>query len=210
MKNMYTFIWDLDGTLFDSYDSIVTSMQETLEERGVSKSYQEIMDYAILKSLGDYIKEMEKIYGFPAKEINDRCTQLRNDKMYEIPLMPHGKEVLQGLKEAGAKHYIYTHRGSSTVPILKNLGIYEYFDEIITAEDGFQRKPAPDAVYYFIEKYHLKKEFTYYVGDRRIDMECAQNAGIGKVIYIPPQSVGKATGIEDYVIHDLNELLDIF
>ena len=208
MRN-YSLIWDLDGTLFDSYYTIVSSMQETLHERNIEKSYQEILDYAISKSLGDYLLLIEKEYGIPAREMNERCTRLRNEKMYEISAMPYSREILQMLKERGARHFIYTHRGSSTVPILKNLGMYDYFTEIITAEDGYPRKPAPDAVNYFINKYHLDPKKTFYVGDRRIDMECGKNAGIGTILYIPSYSVAKASGIEDYVIHDFSEMEEL-
>ena len=39
-----------------------------------------------------------------------------------------------------------------------------------------------------LEKYHLDKSDTYYVGDRRIDVEAAENAGIKSINLGQPNS----------------------
>ena len=43
MDKNYAFIWDLDGTLLDSYGVIVSSMRLALEELGVRLSEREIL-----------------------------------------------------------------------------------------------------------------------------------------------------------------------
>ena len=47
MDKNYAFIWDLDGTLLDSYGVIVSSMRLALEELGVRLSEREILEDAI-------------------------------------------------------------------------------------------------------------------------------------------------------------------
>ena len=209
MSQGYTLIWDLDGTLFDSYKVIIPSMKQTLEEYGIAMEEEEILHHAILSSLGDLMKKIEDAYGISAEDLNRRSMELRDSRMHEITAAPYAPEILAYLKEKGVANHIFTHRGQSTLPILQHLGIDRYFDEIITAVDGFPRKPEPDAIFYLMKRYELDSARTYYVGDRQIDMECARRAGIGCILYLPSYSVGKASGIEDYVISDFRELKDI-
>lgn len=90
--------------------------------------------------------------------------------------------------------------------MLKNNGLIDYFDEIITSDNGFKRKPSPEALRYLIDKYSLKKESTYYIGDRSIDIECAKNAGVKSVLI----STDEEENIDaEYVVGDLLEIQNI-
>lgn len=53
---------------------------------------------------------------------------------------------------------------------------------------GFERKPHPQGIFYLLEKYHLDRDRTYYIGDRRLDVEVAENAGIKSINLAQPQS----------------------
>ena len=123
--------------------------------------------------------------------------------------MPHAKETLAALTEEGNRCFVYTHRGASCRTILENTGLLPYFTEIVTALDGFKRKPEPDAILYLMDKYALDRESCYYVGDRSLDIEAAVNAGIGSILYLPPESPGTVTGKETWVVKDLAEILKV-
>ena len=56
-----------------------------------------------------------------------------------------------------------------------------YFTEILTSQSGFARKPNPEAATYLLDKYQLDSEKTYYIGDRTLDVEFAQNSGIQSI-----------------------------
>ena len=84
-----------------------------------------------------------------------------------------------------------------------------YFIEILTIEDGFQRKPNPEAINYLISKYNMNRNSTYYVGDRKLDIESANNANIKSILFIPKDSYIKPTKKENYIIEDLIEIKNI-
>ena len=90
--------------------------------------------------------------------------------------------------------------------ILEQTGLAPCFTEIVTALNGFRRKPGPDAILYLIEKYRREKSHCFYVGDRSLDVEAAINAGISSILYLDPASPGSATGKETYLVHDLLEI----
>ena len=71
---------------------------------------------------------------------------------------------------------------------------------------GFNRKPSPDGINYFIDKYHLDRNETYYVGDRPMDVRCAENAHIKSILYLPEGSAAIPTGKETYIVEDLLDI----
>ena len=88
-------------------------------------------------------------------------------------------------------------------------GLLPYFTEVVTALDRFPRKPNPAAILYLMEKYHLSPSASFYVGDRSLDVEAANNAGIGSILFLDPSSPIEATGHETYVVKDLLEILNL-
>lgn len=193
-----TFIWDLDGTLLDSYGVIVSSLHQTLEEFGVPLESGEIRRRATRGSVSDVVRWAAGETGRDASEIRARYSEISGGRYLEITPMPHAAEALEECAALGAVHFVYTHRGTTTAPVLEHLGLDRCFREVVSSLNGFPRKPAPDALLYLMEKYRLERDRTYYVGDRTLDVSCAQNAGVRSVLYAP-----SGEGRADYVIRDL-------
>lgn len=202
-------IWDLDGTLLDSYGIIVNSLYQIYLEKGIVLDKKEIMYDVINESVSFFIKKMEQQYGVPFDDLKDRYSIISGAEKLNIKAMVHAKEILEYLKNKGIPSYVFTHRGKTTVTVLNNIGIASYFEDMVTSLDNFARKPSPDGLNHLIEKHHLDKENTYYIGDRPMDIKCANNAHVKSIMYIPNQSVAKATGKETYVIKDLLDIKNI-
>lgn len=202
-------IWDLDGTLLDSYGIIVDALHEIYYEKDIKLDKKEILNIVINESVSSFIKKMEEKYGVPFDDLKDRYSYISQGQKLNIKAMDHSKEILEYLKNKDIKNYVFTHRGITTEVVLKNIGLYEYFTDIITSLDNFARKPSPDGLNFIIDKHHLNRENTYYVGDRPMDIYCAENAHVKSIMYVPKQSVAKLTGKETYVIKDLLDIKDI-
>ncbi len=199
-------IWDLDGTLLDSYGVIVSSLYEIYLEKGIKLDKQEILYDVINESVSFFINKMEQKYGIPFDELKDRYSVISGKEKGNIKLMEHAPEILEILKKNNITSYVLTHRGTTTESVLTNLGIYSYFDEIVTSLYKFKRKPDPEGLNYLINKYQLDKEHTYYIGDRPMDIICANNAHVKSIMFIPNGGVAKPTGHETYVVNDLLEI----
>ena len=206
---MVAFIWDLDGTLLDSYGVIVGSLYQIYKEKGVDIDKQDIFYDVINESVSFFIKKMEAKFGIPFDDLKDRYSLISGANKLNIKAMKHAVEILEYLKNKGIPNYVFTHRGTTTESVLTNTGLLPYFDEIVTSLNSFERKPHPGGLNYFIDKYNLNKEETYYVGDRPIDIECASNAHIKSIMFIPSGSPAKALGKETHVIKDLLEIKEI-
>ena len=203
------FIWDLDGTLLDSYGVIVDSLYQIYKEKGFEIDKQEILYDVINESVSYFIMKMEKRFGVPFDDLKDRYLIISHNAKNNIKAMKHSKEILEFIKNKGIPNYVFTHRGVTTEAVLKNIGLYEYFDEIVTSLSGFARKPDPEGINYFVNKYHLDKEQTYYVGDRPMDIKCANNAHIKSIMFLPDNSVAQLSKQETYVVKDLLQIKDI-
>lgn len=176
-----TFIWDLDGTLLDSYEAILAGIQETYEQFDLPFDREEIRDYILKYSVKDLLMRDAKEYGLNSDELNRvRATSLR-EKNTQIPLMIGAREILTWAAEKGIQQFVYTHKSNNAFQVLADLGIDYYFTEIVTSDSGFARKPSPEALLYLIEKYQLDPENTYYIGDRLLDVRTALNAGVRSI-----------------------------
>ncbi len=201
---MQSLIWDLDGTLVDSYDIMSTAIVELLADYKLDKTYilEEIKTTSVVTFFSKIAEEKEiSLDGLFQKyhQINKLI------KPSEYHLIKDTTIVLEKLKKIGCKHYIYTHRGLSTFEILKASGVEHYFIEIVTSENKFKRKPHSEALDFIIDKYQLEKDKTMYIGDRVLDVECGNNAGVDTVYFDEIKSNEKAT----YSVNSLIEIIDI-
>lgn len=203
------FIWDLDGTLFDSYPIIVSAVCQTLGECGIHMERDVIFREVTATSVLDFIRQVAQPRGLDAAALFQRSNFLQTSQDDHVQLNPHAAYVLHALHKKGATHFVCTHKGASAPAVLEKLGIREYFREIITADSGFPRKPDPAGVAYLIHKYGLDKERCYYVGDRKIDLQCAANARIKSILYLYSQSSCEAKPLATYCVSSLQEILDL-
>lgn len=205
MKQL-AFIWDMDGTLVDSYPAIVPAAGETLAAFGVVCDPEEIHREVIAASVGALLERIARERGLDAAALKADFARRNDSRIGDIRAMPHARDCLEALKRAGHRSFVYTHRGASCEAILGQNGLEVYFTEIVTALSGFPRKPEPDAILYLMKKYGLERDACFYVGDRSLDVEAAERAGIGSILLLDPQSPGKATGRETYLVRDLGEI----
>ena len=200
------YIWDLDGTLLDSYGVIVSSVLDACRSFGFSVEEEEAHRQVIRQSVTFYLETVAYSHSLPFDALMARYSEISGLRKDDIKAMPYAKEALAALKDQGALHFVYTHRGRTTDAVLERLGLKDCFTEIVTSQSGFARKPEPDAILYLLQKYNLDPKSAYYVGDRTIDMDCAKNAGVRGILFLPEGSPCVPNGAESVIVHDLREI----
>ena len=60
LKQRKAFIWDLDGTLLDSYGIIVSSLRKTYQEYGLPIDEEDVHRHVIRYSVNSFIRHMEE------------------------------------------------------------------------------------------------------------------------------------------------------
>lgn len=178
------FIWDLDGTLLDSYEAILAGIEETYRQFSLPYNKKEVRAFILKYSVQDLLVQVAEERGLDADRLNQVRAQSLAEKNVQVILMPGGREVLAWANQQGIQQFVYTHKGDNALTILRDLGLDVYFTEILTSQSGFARKPSPEAATYLISKYHLKPDRTFYIGDRTLDIEFAQNSGIQSINFL--------------------------
>ena len=175
------FIWDLDGTLLDSYEAILSGIEETFCQFSILYDKEKVRDFILKYSVQDLLEQVAEERNLDAKELNQVRSQSLAEKNAQVVLMLGAREVLAWADEAGILQFVYTHKGDNAFTILRDLGLESYFTEILTSQSGFSRKPSPEVATYLLNKYELNPRTTYYIGDRTLDVEFAQNSGIQSI-----------------------------
>lgn len=180
-------IFDLDGTLTDTLESLTYSVNETLKELGltcitgeqcrafVGNGARYLLEKA-LAAAGDekltQIEEAMRVYG---RVFQENCTY--RVKPYEGIL-----GLLKALKEQGILLAVLSNK-----PHLRTLDVVAAFFEKETFTyvqgqmEGIPRKPDPTAVWMIAEKLGADPRECIYVGDSDVDMETAGAAGVESV-----------------------------
>ena len=203
------FIWDFDGTLFDSYPIIIGNLRRALQDYGYDCDPVEAMGL-MLRNIDHAHTHYANKFGISKDDLI--CTYMKHHQAVNPLLlaepMADVQEVLSRICETGRYNYIYTHRKDDTTSqYLKKYGLDPYFREIVGAESAhFAYKPAPDALLYLMDKYNMSPEQTVMVGDRDCDLGSARNAGIGTVHYVcavAPEALSC-----DFCFKNYKEMLD--
>ena len=181
---MKACIFDLDGTLTNTLESMTYSVNLTLEEMGLSKITKDqcrlfvgngarVLIEKSLKAAGDTdasrIEEGMEIYG----RIFDRnCT-------YHVTPYEGIPEMLKALKDKGIHLAVLSNTPDrQTVKVVKAIFGEELFDYAQGQKEGIRRKPEPDGVWYLMEQMHVSKEECLYIGDSEVDAATGRNAGL--------------------------------
>ena len=177
-------IWDLDGTLLDSYEAILSGIEETYAQFSIPYDKEEVREFILKFSVQDLLEKVAEERKLDVEVLNQMRAQSLAEKNTQVVLMPGAREVLNWADQAGIRQFVYTHKGDNAFAIFRDLGLESYFTEMLTSQSGFARKPSPEAAIYLLDKYQLHPDNTYYVGDRTLDVEFAQNSGIQSLNFL--------------------------
>lgn len=167
------YIWDFDGTLFDTYPVILEALRETIEQTSVVFP-GDLEAYVKRFSIRKFAQE------FADQEFLDLYHKIELEKQKNPSVYPEIPNILSEITEQGGQHFVLSHRDDSTFKYLGELK--NYFTEVITSQQNFARKPSPEALEYLINKYELDPKETVMVGDRPLDIEAGINAGISTLL----------------------------
>lgn len=201
MKN---YIWDFDGTLFDTYPAMVDGAWQALKDFGISMDKKEIY-FKMKKYSTSYLINESNLN---AKEFNELFHRYEKESTEVSRPFPETKQVLEMLKDNGGRHFILTHRlTESTWGLLKKHRLAHLIEEVVGIDQDFPRKPNPASLNYLIDTFHLERTDTMMIGDRRLDIEAGKNAGVATCLYDIDHFLGEIPA--DYVVGNLNEILTL-
>ena len=211
-----TVLFDFDGTIMDTNDVIIGSWQHVYR---TLRGEEGDLDY-ILSTFGEPL-EYSMETSFPEVSV-EKSVKIYRDWHRErfldmIKLFPGITEMLEEVKARGYKTAIASSRLRFTLEQgLDKYDLRKYFDTIVAVEDAPNGKPAPDIVLLTLDKLDSKAESAIMIGDSRLDILCAHNAGVPCVLVGWSATLAGKTKEDfapgeapDYIIDQPNDLLEI-
>ena len=168
----------------DSYEAILLGIEETFGQFSIPYDKEKVREFILKFSVQDLLEKVAEKRKLDVEVLNQVRAQNLAEKNAQVVLMPGAREVLDWADETGIQQFVYTHKGDNALTILRDLGLESYFTEILTSQSGFARKPSSEAATYLLGKYQLDSEKTYYIGDRTLDVEFAQNSRIQSINFL--------------------------
>ncbi len=181
MRYKYVF-WDFNGTIIDDVHNALACVNDMLERKGMkSITLTEYYDYVETPIINFYYRIL------PPEEVDfsDISRQFHSDyarHLDETTLAVGAKELLNELKENGVHQYIITSNYiGETLELTKKFGIFQYFDEILGAENTLAESKIERAKTFF-DLNGINRNDAVFIGDTLHDLETANALGIDCVL----------------------------
>ena len=179
-------VFDLDGTLIHSsidFPKMKRHMIDILEANGVPQGLLTTKDMNV-----EIFEKAERAWDEKGKPESERIgvrAQLEEamnlgeiEAIATVEQVEEATETVRTLKERGYKLAILTRSHHAyAVEALKKIGAYEYFDLIIGRNEAPKPKPYAEAMKHTAELMGVRLDEVVLVGDHRLDMMSAANAG---------------------------------
>ena len=221
MSTIKLLIYDLDGTLIDSRQDIANAVNWTLAELGLKNlPAEEIAAFVgsgVTHLMGQVLDTVGAGPRAQPREVAPTILK-RSIKIFrkrygehildQTQAYPSVRKVLEFFK--ARKQAVITNKPEGfSQTILRGLGIDSYFFRIVGGDQGFPKKPDPQALLDILKTAGASSAEVLLIGDSAIDIETGRNAGVktAAVTY----GFGKRDEIEksrpDFLWDDLKELL---
>lgn len=177
-------LFDLDGTLADTIESIAKAGNRALEACGFPGQPLEAYKYfagdgadtlvrRVLRAAGDQeCSAYEKVFAKYQEFFKNGCT-------YHVKPFDGIPELLAALKEKGIKTGVVSNKPHlRTIDVVEGLFGKGSLDIVVGQKEGVPKKPDPSVVLAAADSLGVSPEECMYVGDTNVDMITGNAAGM--------------------------------
>jgi phosphoglycolate phosphatase len=207
MDTYKSILFDLDGTLIDSFAAITASVNHVRERRGLPP----LTEAEVSRHVGrGAIRLMEEAVPVGSVEENLAWYSAHHSTVLRplTRLLPGAAEAVRVLHTMGKKTGICSNKPVAfTRELMDYLGLAEHLTLLLGPEDVPRPKPAPDMLQEAMHRLGVSPEQTLYIGDMTIDIETGKAAGV--TVWAVATGTQSATELHeaDRVLSSLIELL---
>ncbi|MFC5466592.1 pyrophosphatase PpaX [Lederbergia graminis] len=210
MKKITTLLFDLDGTLIDTNELIVSSYLHTLEQYYPGQYTRN----DVLPFMGPTLHDV--FMGINPEKAEEMISVYRKYNLEKHDLLVkefNGVfETIRTLHENGYKLAIVSTKvGSTVMKGLKLTNLDQFFDVVISLDEVENPKPHPEPLIKALSQLESEPGEAIMIGDNHHDIDGGKNAGTF--------TCGVAWSLKgreyleqfdpDYIIENMSELLDI-
>ncbi|MGE6412576.1 haloacid dehalogenase type II [Planococcus kocurii] len=216
-SSIKAFVFDVYGTLFD-----VTAIKRECEElypgygEKISQTWRsKQVEYFMLRQLmGNYSTLYAITHDALKYALNENDLQPSKENEQKLlaaylhlPLYSESKEILTQLKD---KNLVVFSNGSHDMldPLVKNAGLEELFDQVLSIDDVKEFKPTPASYQYALEQLGIESHEVLFMSSNGWDVSGAKSFGFQTAwINRKGMPVEELDLEPDYIFDDLTGLL---
>ena len=194
MKQKFTILFDLDGTLVDTAPDLMHAHNHVMKKFGYpTKSTNEIRN---LVGQGAGAMLGRSIYGQARKEMREIQDEKVKKEMIDVFLDFYGKNIANESKLIkGVKEFLIWSKENKismavctnkqenlAIDLLKKIGIYDFFEYVAGHNTFDYCKPDPRHLTSVVEILNGDIKKTLMIGDSETDANAARDAGIPLIL----------------------------
>ncbi|MCU7938204.1 MAG: phosphoglycolate phosphatase [gamma proteobacterium symbiont of Bathyaustriella thionipta] len=176
---------DVDGTLVDSVPDLAYCVDEMLKAVDMEPHGEAEVRHWVGNGVERLVRRalIGKLDGEPDEALFDKAYPIflelyKENTSKRSCLYPGVKEGIEYLRESGFTLGCVTNKAEAfTHPLLKDLGIFDYFESIVSGDTLEKKKPDPMPLVYSAEKLGVSPEESLMLGDSISDVKAARAAG---------------------------------
>lgn len=205
-------LFDLDGTLVDSLELILSSYRHTMSQH----LGREMPDEEWLNTMGKPLRvQLQNFADTPEQQEAMFQTYIAHNEANHRHLtqpFPRVKETVTALKQAGLKLAVVTSKiRDHALRELRTVGLEGLFDGLVSASDVERPKPDPQPVVLALQSIGVAAADALVVGDSLYDLLSARAANVDSAaaLWGPFDRIRLAPGKPHYWLDDVTELLPL-
>jgi len=179
-KKNIIILFDLDGTLIDSTEAILESFHYTFKKQdfnfmGDDEEIKSHIGYPLDVMFSALGVEQNKVIDF-VESYKEKYREISKEKTV---LLEYAKQSVQEAAKFARLGVVTTKTTQYSIPLLKNLDLYEYFETIIGRQEVKNPKPDPEPIEVALK--NMKVEASrdiFMIGDTKLDLIAANRANI--------------------------------
>ncbi len=176
-----TILFDLDGTLIDSTEAILESFHNSFDihkhPHPSDEAIKALIGHPLDAMYFDLGIEKERIWDF-VKTYKEHYRVISTQKTV---LLDYAIEAIEEAQKIARLGVVTTKTGEYSCELLEHFGVMDAFEVLIGREHVENPKPHSEPIDKAIAMMKSNKEECWMIGDTRLDIASAHNAGIKSV-----------------------------
>lgn len=174
-------LFDLDGTLIDSTDAIVSTFHYSFDVH----NSQHPTDEEIMALIGYPLDIMYAELGVNKDEVWDYVAtykeEYRKISTIKTELLSCATDAVKKASEFATLGIVTTKTGSYSEILMEHFNLMQYFEVLIGREHVQNPKPHAEPILKALESLEISGKEIWMIGDTKLDLISAKNAGVNSI-----------------------------
>jgi len=185
MNDVRVVAFDCDGVLFDTVEANRAYYNHILAHFGHPAMDEHQLRYVHIHTVQQCVAHLFADDADRQAAMAFRTSIDYGQFLKYLTIEPHLKALLDWMRNR-YKTAIATNRTDTMARLLRDFGLADQFDLVVTSRDVERPKPFPDPLFKILSRFGVEPRQAVFVGDSEVDEATARAAGVPFIAYRNP------------------------